>query len=601
MNIHTIKNIGVSLFLAISFFANAQTGPGGVGSTDGTSDLRWWYDANTESYTDGAAVSSAGDLSGYIGNSLSAAGTEQPTFRSALSAINNKSAFDFDNDDELESTYVGNSNETMSYIVVMNHTLTDANVRVAVQQGGRNTVSAKGGKCFDFVGGTNHTSGTSSANSWIIHSQTFAGGNNGSTVSNGIYYYNNGLQTDVFNYKIENRTSNTWIGGNGSGGGTGLNGQIAEAMKFTKKITVVERTIIENYLSAKYDISISNDKYAGDDSGNGNYDNEVIGIGIESTGSHTKSNDVKGLTIEQNSGFTVGEYLFAGNNVDVNENLYTDIGGVIGLEARWKRIWYFDITGSGNEAVNITFDISEGGFSGNAGTASNYRLLYRSGTSGNWTDAGTASSVSGDQIIFSNNSISNGDGYYTIGTFDYDNSPLPIQLLSFDAVKQDSKVVLNWQTATESNNDFFTIERSTDGNDWEAIAQIDGAGNSNEIRNYQYVDQNPLQGISYYRLKQTDFDGVFSYSKVQIIKLEENKLNFSTKVVPNPAQDYILLKVENILIQDIQFYSATGENVTLLVTISKVDENQYKIDLYSLQKGVYVLRTPYARVKVLKQ
>lgn len=586
--------VALMTFFLLSVPLFAQTGPGGVGSTDGSSDLRWWYDANHESYTDGASVNSVSDLSGY-GNSLSASGTEQPTFEETIASINDKDAFVFDaSDDELESTYQGNSNEVMSYIIVMQQGSTNADVRVAVQQGGRNTVATKSGYAFDYVGAGNHTSNTLTTSNWHIHTSTFSGGTVGTTVTNGITYYQNGSQTDQFNYNIENRTDNTWIGGNGSGGGYPINGKIAEVMKFTKLITQAERTIIENYLSSKYNISITNDKYAGDDAAKGDYDDNVIGIG----GTHNESSDTKGLTIKQNSGFINGEYLFAGNNLQVNENIYSDISGVTGLEARWQRIWYFDITGSGNETVDITFDISDGGFSGSAGVASNYKLLYRSGTSGNWTDAGTATSVNGDQITFSSNSLSNGDGYYTIGTLDFDNSTLPIELLSFDAIAKESNVDLHWRTATEINNDYYTIERSQDGNWWEEIAQVPGAGNSNEVLSYDYTDIQPLEGVSYYRLKQTDFNGSFDYSAVRKIAIKQKK---EIIVYPNPTENKINIVNFSGNINDIQVYNALGQNLSTQIGGNYIESTNLQLDLSSLPRGVYFISLDNHNLKVFKK
>jgi hypothetical protein len=93
----------------------------------------------------------------------------------------------------------------------------------------------------------------------------------------------------------------------------------------------------------------------------------------------------------------------------------------------------------------------------------------------------------------------------------YINNPLPIELLNFSAKSIDNAVQLTWATAAEINNDFFTIERSSDGNNWEIISYVYGAGNSNYVIDYEYTDEMPLEGISYYRLKQTDFDGQFEY------------------------------------------------------------------------------------------
>jgi hypothetical protein len=270
------------------------------------------------------------------------------------------------------------------------------------------------------------------------------------------------------------------------------------------------------------------------------------------------------------------------------------------LEARWKRIWYFDKTDAGTSmTVVITFDLSDGGYNNvNAGTASNYKLLYRSGTSGNWSDAGTASSVSGDQIIFSN--ISPSDGYYTIGTLDYDNSTLPIELTSFSAKKNKERVNLNWQTATEPNNDFFTIERSANALDWESIAQIKGAGNSNVQLSYNAIDKNPLKGISYYRLKQTDFDGAYTYSKVMAVNRDE-KLETPISVYPNPATNRIQISANQSSMNEIHIFNMLGQEFTAVVSISQSGESQFAMDISSLPIGVYIIRANDSFVKVYKQ
>jgi hypothetical protein len=96
---------------------------------------------------------------------------------------------------------------------------------------------------------------------------------------------------------------------------------------------------------------------------------------------------------------------------------------------------------------------------------------------------------------------------------------LPIELLSFTAKAQAQTVKTEWITSTEINNDYFTLERSIDAQNWEPVATIDGAGNSTSELHYSHTDREPFAGISYYRLKQTDFDGVFSYSQVRAVEI----------------------------------------------------------------------------------
>ena len=111
-------------------------------------------------------------------------------------------------------------------------------------------------------------------------------------------------------------------------------------------------------------------------------------------------------------------------------------------------------------------------------------------------------------------------------------NPLPIELLSFTATKNQAKVDLNWTTGSETNNDFFTVERSKDGQTFESIATVDGAGNSTSVLSYFIKDERPWSGVSYYRLKQTDFDGTSVYSSIVSVEFSSE---FEVAIYPNPA------------------------------------------------------------------
>jgi hypothetical protein len=93
-------------------------------------------------------------------------------------------------------------------------------------------------------------------------------------------------------------------------------------------------------------------------------------------------------------------------------------------------------------------------------------------------------------------------------------------------------VKLSWTTASEVNNDFFTVERSKDLSEFEELLTVKGAGNSNRLLNYTATDTNPYQGISYYRLKQTDFNGNYKYSDIVDVDFKD-ELTFN--VFPNPS------------------------------------------------------------------
>jgi hypothetical protein len=114
-------------------------------------------------------------------------------------------------------------------------------------------------------------------------------------------------------------------------------------------------------------------------------------------------------------------------------------------------------------------------------------------------------------------------------------NPLPIELLNFDVSSKDKKVILNWSTASERDNDYFTIERTIDGINFEKIGELKGAGTSSSRNDYQFTDNNPIKGISYYRLSQTDYNGEMEVFEPQSIEIEDkNNISF---VFPNPTSD----------------------------------------------------------------
>lgn len=119
---------------------------------------------------------------------------------------------------------------------------------------------------------------------------------------------------------------------------------------------------------------------------------------------------------------------------------------------------------------------------------------------------------------------------------------LPIELLNFEIVKNESKINIQWSTASETNNDYFSVEKSKNSFDWTVVKIIPGAGNSTVTKKYETVDAEPYSGISYYRLKQTDYDGKFSYPAIKSIMNEAQPV---FNIYPNPAIDQVTIEYEN--------------------------------------------------------
>lgn len=163
---------------------------------------------------------------------------------------------------------------------------------------------------------------------------------------------------------------------------------------------------------------------------------------------------------------------------------------------------------------------------------------------------------------------------------------LPITLIDFKAIKVNSEVKTYWSTSAEINNHYFTVERSSDVRNWEAIGTEKGAGNSNQILEYDFWDKKPLNGISYYRLKQTDFDGKFSYSDVASVNFSSSNLNDAIKVFPNPAGNIVNILSESPITQ-YELYEFGGK---LLLSKDGMDETLINIDLSGYNSGVFFIK-----------
>ncbi len=172
---------------------------------------------------------------------------------------------------------------------------------------------------------------------------------------------------------------------------------------------------------------------------------------------------------------------------------------------------------------------------------------------------------------------------------------LPVELTSFNVTSNENSVNLNWETATETNNNGFEIERmsATDVNYWENVGFVKGAGNSTEINRYDFTDMLTVPGKYYYRLKQLDFDGSFEYSQevmVNFLKPVNYKLNQNYPNPFNPTTKIAFQLPEDSKVA-IRIYNVLGQLVSTLL-----DENlsagsyEKEFNASNLQSGVYFYR-----------
>lgn len=173
---------------------------------------------------------------------------------------------------------------------------------------------------------------------------------------------------------------------------------------------------------------------------------------------------------------------------------------------------------------------------------------------------------------------------------------LPIELLEFKGECSNENILLSWISATENNNNFYSIEKSMNGFNWKFVAKIDGLGNSSSINQYSYIDLETDSDILYYRLKQTDFDGKFTYST--IIDVEKCDKNLNELIVfPNPANKTLNLVFNgnDKKIISISIYNVLGD------VIYFSDGFQSKILLENNLSGIYFLNAILVSKNIIKK
>jgi len=167
---------------------------------------------------------------------------------------------------------------------------------------------------------------------------------------------------------------------------------------------------------------------------------------------------------------------------------------------------------------------------------------------------------------------------------------LPIHLLYFNAKPEGRKVRLDWATASEQNNDYFTVERSQTGADFTKVFTQPGAGISTTTLYYFGYDKLPYSGVSYYRLKQTDFDGQSTYSNIESVNMRNEESPIEMTIYPNPAVDktiHISFNAEAKQAYTIQIFDAVGKLIYVQEVAASKGMNEEVVSLPTVSEGLY--------------
>jgi len=295
---------------------------------------------------------------------------------------------------------------------------------------------------------------------------------------------------------------------------------------------------------------------------------------IESSGSLTlgSSGDNKNLTTGNTAVINVlGELIIWGDlvvgnslvlnvtgNLTINGDLDMGNGGDLTVDGM------VDITGSFIGGNNTTLDVD-----GSLAVAGNFSV-------------GNGSTATGTGSISVSGSCSDGSSSVC------SSSVMPISLIYFEANVNENSVEMNWATASEDNNEYFSIERSKNGIEFSEIKRIPGAGNSNYRINYNYPDLNPIKGISYYRLSQTDYDGTRESFTIQVVEVYGSRDNFS--LFPNPIKADESVTIMNSLNDEVSVVIINYLGDSIIEKRIHPGENTINFDRTIIHPGLYYIK-----------
>jgi hypothetical protein len=212
-----------------------------------------------------------------------------------------------------------------------------------------------------------------------------------------------------------------------------------------------------------------------------------------------------------------------------------------------------------------------------------------------WDGSNWDAALAGQIVTATSAQLGSGiTNYQQVWTMADNDSPLPVELTTFKAAQDGNRVRLYWKTASELNNDFFSIERlNTENDEFIPLKIVNGKGTTSEASIYEAFDEVPFAGKNYYRLKQTDFDGQFSYSKIEVVDFEGFDSDFAAYPSPSrngfiTVQAYYYSPFENI---SVQIISLTGvEEAAITLVADELGMAKATISTVTLQTGIYVVK-----------
>lgn len=386
-------------------------------------------------------------------------------------------------------------------------------------------------------------------------------------------------------------------------------GDAMEFILYTGTVSQAMHQRIESYLGLKYSVTLSSHDYYNTAGTNifslgGGFTNGIIGVirddsqGLYQKQSRQQDDSTRiflGTLASTNASNTAtmagdGRSVVIGHNggaMRTSAATTAEIPSGAGLYSRIGREW--KVTNTGHTGTfGLAFRLNTAPI-----IAGDLRLLVDD--DGNFTNASVNGTPQGLTFSYASGVVTvtgistalvptNGTRYVTIASTS-STTPLPIELLYFRAQPTDPDAVeLTWSTASERDNAYFEVQRSREGDNFEVMAQVAGQGNTNSTTSYMWVDAAPHPGQNYYRLKQVDLDGVYTYTEVRSVNLGDGR---SLHVHPNPANDLIRIAgLQPGSGKPVEVFNTAGERVPYAPDALR----DGVLDVSTMPRGMYLVR-----------
>ena len=315
-------------------------------------------------------------------------------------------------------------------------------------------------------------------------------------------------------------------------------------------------------------------------------DDMSIGTADRVSGPHSGTFDGNGLAVLtipdlENPSFTIvlcSSDPGIGTDLDTDDNAVIDnIPGTLGTI--YDAIGVADASGDESNLYGTSLGGADFTYPVGPGTPEPLRTFRLA--DGTWYSAYT----SGEVFDINGNSSPSSD--QTITDFGSETTVLPISLTVFTATPQGNTIQLFWRTEMEENNDYMALERSTNGKNFHEIGIVNGAGTTIEAQEYTFVDEEPLVGINYYRIRQVDFDGATEYHRIIAASIE-NIGQSDIKLVPNQVDNQFNIIFPATMENEIQLsiFNLNGQQVHSETL--QVQGDIKNINVSTLQAGMYL-------------